>query len=135
MASLLTSSPEIPTLDDLLKRLGGVPADRVRYYPLPGTATVADVIEIHERERRLCELVDGVLVEKAMGWKESLIAGAILSALRAFVVPRRLGYVTGDAGMMQIFPDLVAHSGCCFCLSCAIQGRAFAGRAGSFART
>jgi hypothetical protein len=67
MSSLLKSSPDIPTLADLLDRLGGVSADRVRYYPLPGTATVADVIEIHAREKRLCELVDGVLVEKPMG--------------------------------------------------------------------
>lgn len=60
MATLLTSSPSIHTLADLLDRLGGVPAERVRYYPLPGTATVADVIA---REKKLCEFVDGVLVE------------------------------------------------------------------------
>jgi Uma2 family endonuclease len=107
MTTPLVSSPEIPTLGNLLDRLGGVPAERVRYYPLPGTATVADVIDIHDRERRLCELVDGVLVEKPMGWRESFIAGAILAALRAFVVPRRLGYVTGEAGMTQLLPNLV----------------------------
>jgi Uma2 family endonuclease len=107
MATLLTSSPSIPTLGDLLERLGGVPAERVRYYPLPGTATVADVIEIHAREKKLCELVDGVLVEKPVGYKESVLALAIASALRAFIVPRKLGKVSGEAGMMQLIPNLV----------------------------
>jgi Uma2 family endonuclease len=107
MANLLVSSPEIPTLGKLLDRLGGISADRVRYFPLPGTATVADVAEIHDREGRTCELIDGVLVEKQMGWNESMIAGAIISALRAFVMPRKLGYVTGEAGTTQIVLDLV----------------------------
>jgi Uma2 family endonuclease len=92
-------------LADLLDRLGGVSAERVRYYPAPGTATVADVIEIHAREKKLFELVDGVLVEKGMGFWESVLAGAILSALRDFVLPRKLGKVTGESGMMQLEAD------------------------------
>jgi Uma2 family endonuclease len=107
MTSPLISSPEIPTLGKLLDHLGGVPAERVRYFPLPGTATVADVAEIHDREGRTCELIDGVLVEKQMGWHESMIAVAIASALRAFVVPRKLGYITGESGTTQIIPNLV----------------------------
>jgi len=67
MATTLASSPEIRTLGNLLEHLGGVSADRVRYFPLPGTATVEDVAEIHDREGRTCELIDGVLVQKRMG--------------------------------------------------------------------
>jgi len=107
MCTPLVSSPEIPTLGKLLDRLGGISADRVRYFPLPGTATVADVAEIHDREGRTCELIDGALVQKATGFYESMIAGAIASALRAFVVPRKLGYVTGEAGTTQILLNLV----------------------------
>lgn len=107
MPTLLTSSPEIPRLSDLLSRLGDIPASRVRYFPLPGTATVHDVIEIHAREKRLCELVDGVLVEKPMGYRESMLAIAIAAAVRAFVVPRKLGVVSGEAGMMQLVVGLV----------------------------
>jgi hypothetical protein len=66
--------PKIKTLGELLDRLGGVPADRVRFNPLPGTATVADVLQIEAHEGRLCELVDGILVEKPMGYAESMIA-------------------------------------------------------------
>src|SRR6476646_2852855 len=107
MPTLLTSSPDIATVADLLERLGGIPPERVRYYPLPGTATEADVVEIEERENRLCELIDGVLVEKPVSFRESLLAGIILTALNNFVIPRRLGVVTGADGMIKLFPGLV----------------------------
>lgn len=42
-----------------------------------------------------------------MGYRESILAGAILAALRAFVIPRRLGFVSGADGMMRLFPGLV----------------------------
>jgi Uma2 family endonuclease len=107
MAALLKSSPDIPTLADLLERLGGVAPDRVRYWPLPGTATEADVMEIEQRENRLFELVDGVLVEKGVGYRESLLAVAITAMLRDFVIPRKLGFVSGADGMVKLFPGLV----------------------------
>jgi Uma2 family endonuclease len=95
------------TIDDLLHELGDVPASRVRVSPSPGHATVQDVLDVHARERRLCELVDGTLVEKAMGYKESMVALALAAALREFVVARNLGLVTGEAGMMRILAGLV----------------------------
>lgn len=105
--ALLASSPAIPTLADLLGRLGGVPADRVRYYPLPGTAVEQDVLDIQAHEDRLCELIDGVLVEKPLGFYESLLAGYILTALNIFVLPRKLGFVSGADGMMRILPGRI----------------------------
>jgi Uma2 family endonuclease len=42
-----------------------------------------------------------------MGYVESILAGAILSFLREFVVPRNLGHVSGADGMMRLFPGLV----------------------------
>ncbi|QOV92511.1 Uma2 family endonuclease [Humisphaera borealis] len=104
---MLTSSPSIPTIADLLDRLGGVPASRVRYFPLPGSATEQDVIDIEARENRLFELVDGTLVEKGMGYRESMLAVAIASALFGFVRPRKLGLVATADGMMRILPDQV----------------------------
>ncbi len=107
MTTFTATSEALETLGDLLKQLGDIPPERVRLKPAPGTATERDVIDIHRREKRLCELVDGVLVEKAMGFKESIIAGAILAALRAFVVPRNLGVVAGADGTIRLFPGLV----------------------------
>lgn len=45
--------------DARLARLGDIPPERVRLTPTPGTATERDAIEAWERDRRLCELVDG----------------------------------------------------------------------------
>ena len=101
----LESKPE--SMDDLLQRLGGISPKRVRMRPYPGTATVADVVSIRHHEKRLFELVDGVLVEKAMGFKEGVLAAAIASLLREFVIPRNLGIVAGADGMMQLFPESV----------------------------
>ncbi len=55
------------TAADWQERLGGIPLQRIRMYPRPGMATERDVLEIHARTDRLCELIDGVLVEKPMG--------------------------------------------------------------------
>ena len=104
----VTADPQPPeTLAELLERLGDIPPERVRAIPAPGTATEDDVLAIHARENRLYELVDGILVEKGMGYSESMLAGAVLSFIRAFVLPRRLGLVTGADGMMRLFPGLV----------------------------
>jgi Uma2 family endonuclease len=106
MATVLTSAP-IDTLADLLDRLGGVSPSRVRFRPAPGTATEADVLEIERRENRLFELVDGVLVEKAMGYIESLLAIEIARLIKNFVLPGNLGLVSGSDGMMRLFSGLV----------------------------
>jgi hypothetical protein len=45
-----------------------VPLCRIRMHPAPGTATEADVLMRPNGEKRLFELVDGVLVEKPMGY-------------------------------------------------------------------
>jgi len=50
------------TAADLVERFGPIPLRRIRSDPAPGTATEEDVVEIHLREDRLYELVDGVLV-------------------------------------------------------------------------
>ena len=107
MAAVATSTTTIETLADLLEHLGGIHPNRVRFRPAPGTATEKDVLAIHDREGRLYELVDGVLVEKAVGLRESLLAIALASILRSFVRPRNLGLVTGADGMMRLFPSLV----------------------------
>ena len=95
------------TVADLLARLGGVPASRVRLHPTPGTATEKDVIKVLDLENRPCELVDGTLVEKPMGYDESEIAATIIILLGSFVRRHRLGIVTGADGAIRLFPGLV----------------------------
>ena len=105
--SVLTSVATIDTLADLLEQLGGLAPGRVRFRPAPGTAIEKDVLEVEAHEDRLCELVDGVLVEKAMGWRESLLASVLITLLSNFVRPRNLGLVTGEAGMVRLASGLV----------------------------
>jgi Uma2 family endonuclease len=102
MSTAVIDEVDSPTVADLLEKLGNVPANRVRLRPPPGQATERDVLEIHARTKRLCELIDGVLVEKATGLRESFLAMYIGQVLWNFVMPRRLGIITGEAGMMRL---------------------------------
>ncbi len=106
MATVQAPAARFKNMADLLQRLGGVPLDRIRIHHM-GTATVQDVIDIQQREGRLCELVEGVLVEKAVGYSESELAVFLAGLLNAFVIPRNLGLVTGEAGTVELIADLV----------------------------
>ncbi len=102
---LIVNPPK--SLADVVEQLGNIDLARIRMNPAPGTATAADVESIQAHEGRLFELVDGILVEKVMGFRESLIAIVIASVLRSFVSPRNLGLVVGADGMMKLFPKSV----------------------------
>jgi Uma2 family endonuclease len=99
--------PSVWTAVDLVERLGAIPLDRVRTTPPPGSAIERDVVEIHDRENRLCELVDGTLLEKAMGSFESYLALYLGHLLTTFVAENRLGIVLGADGMFRLAPGLV----------------------------
>ena len=78
------ASASIRTLADFLARVGNVPLNRIRFHPPPGTATIQDVIRVEEHEDRLCELVEGVLLEKTRYgpcWSTPRQAGRRLLAL------------------------------------------------------
>jgi hypothetical protein len=64
MVTVLESVPEL-TRADLFERFGPMPAARISMVPQSGTATVQDLLPIHRREKKLCELVNGVFLEKA----------------------------------------------------------------------
>jgi Uma2 family endonuclease len=97
------SSPTIAEIADHL----GVPADRVLASPSPGTATVDDVLAINDRENRLCELIDGVLVEKAMGFRESRLAVVLCYILESYLEDNDIGIVLGADGMLRLNPTQV----------------------------
>ncbi|HZY83499.1 MAG TPA: Uma2 family endonuclease [Gemmataceae bacterium] len=95
------------TVADLLEKLGGVPPERVRMKPLPGTATEEDLIAIQDRENRNCELIDGVLVEKPLGYPESALAAWLSYLLQNFLVQHDLGNLAGESGSTRLMPGLV----------------------------
>jgi Uma2 family endonuclease len=95
------------TAVDLVEHFGAIPLYRIRQVPAPGTATEQDVIDIERHEDRLCELVDGTLVEKTVGAYESYLAVRLIALLDTFVRKHKLGMVLGEGGMMRLSPGLV----------------------------
>lgn len=101
-------------LGDIHQRLGEIPAERIRLNPPPGYATEDDVLRIHDHEGILCELDDGVLVEKAMGWYESILAGLIIHRITSFTLERNLGQVLSSDGILKFLPGKIRIPDACF---------------------
>ena len=103
------TNPKPATVADLLKRLGGVPASRVRLDPSPGTATEDDLVRHNESPERaaFCELVEGTLVAKPVGYEEAEVSSLIIMAVGGFVYPRKLGRVLAPDGVLRLFPGLI----------------------------
>jgi Uma2 family endonuclease len=93
--------PRTWKLDDLQTHLGDIPLSRIRMFPPPGMATEDDAAALRREEGVLCEVVDGVLVEKTMGWKESVIAVYLAHLISAFIAGKRLGVVLGPDGQVR----------------------------------
>jgi Uma2 family endonuclease len=92
---------------ELLERLGGIPPERVRLNPPPGTATDRDLIRVHGRPRKLYELVDGTLVEKPMGHVESIVAAELLRVIGNFITQHDLGFFSGADDLIELMPKVV----------------------------
>lgn len=101
--SATASSIRLDTLADVMRQLGDIPLDRVLWHPLPGTATEDDALALLDGEpKRLVELIDGILVEKPMGYREGFLATWLATCLNNFVFPRRLGVVGGADAITRL---------------------------------
>lgn len=103
-------TPVIPLnwkLADLQQHLGDIPPERIRLCPPLGCATEEDVLRIEDEEGLYCELDCGVLVEKPMGWYESVLAAIIIGKLNQYLESNPLGLVTGEGGQLKILPGVV----------------------------
>ena len=100
MASASTET--VPTVADLLNQLG-IPPERILLRPAPGKAKERDLL----RSRRLCELIDGVLVEKTMGWYESRLEVILIHLLETFLESKPLGFVLSGTAMVRVDPGQV----------------------------
>ncbi|HET6426025.1 MAG TPA: Uma2 family endonuclease [Planctomycetaceae bacterium] len=114
MSSTLPATNSEWTAADLMRRFGPIPLSRVRTRPAPGTATEQDVVSIHSREKRLCELVDGILVEKTVGYFESAVAIRLVMLLGNFLKGKNIGQVFGPDGMMKLEWGLIRIPDVCF---------------------
>jgi Uma2 family endonuclease len=106
MATEQRAAPE--TLADLVEQLGGLPLERIRMKPLPGLATEEDVVGASAGPRkRVCELIDGVLVEKVLGSREGLLGGLLVHLLWSFLDNHRLGKALPGDAWLRLAPGLV----------------------------
>ena len=77
---------------------GSRPAD-----PAPGHRDEQAAIN-----KPMCELIDGTLVEKPVGFNESVLPVIIARAVANFVVSRKLGLVAITDGMFRVSPGRFA---------------------------
>jgi Uma2 family endonuclease len=106
-ATVSPARPQFRTAADLQEYLGGIPAARIRLQPAPGEATEQDLLTIREQEGRICELVNGILVEKPMATFESRLAAILIYFLELFLEGHDLGAVLDGAGLLRLFPGRV----------------------------
>jgi Uma2 family endonuclease len=90
------------TAAELQEQLGGVPLERIRVVPPPGLATEEDALRVQDAEGRTCEVIDGVLVEKAMGYFEARIATVMLHLIERYLEKHDRGIVVGPDGLLRI---------------------------------
>jgi Uma2 family endonuclease len=105
MSTVLPDAPPTQwTLADVQAHLPGFPPNRIRSYPSPGTATEADVLEAEARSGRICELIDGTLVEKVMASLESHLAVELAYFIRRYLETNNLSMLFGGDGLLKILP-------------------------------
>ncbi|MSU79186.1 MAG: Uma2 family endonuclease [Gemmataceae bacterium] len=104
-----TPSREVPeNLAELLDRLGNVPLDRVQFGPSFGSATEADVLRLLESPRkRICELIDGILVEKPMGFWESTLASVMVQHIWNYLDENDLGIAYSPDAPIRVKPGRI----------------------------
>jgi Uma2 family endonuclease len=110
MATVPVPAPRLPqfkTVAELQAYLGDIPAERIRLQPPPGQGTEEDVLTILAKEDRICELIDGILVEKPMATYEALLAGVLLYFIQSYLEDHDLGVVLPGDGLLRLFPGRI----------------------------
>ena len=107
MAATTASRSRFPTIGEVQQRLGDVPVTRILSFPAPGTATIQDLLDSTVTGGRICELVEGILVEKAMGYRADSVGTRLILLLGAFLEEHNLGALSGAQGGMRFNLDLV----------------------------
>lgn len=115
--SFAQTTPSFPsewTLADIHRLLGDIPLNRIVIQPPLGSATESDVERRRASDGRLFELEYGILVEKAMGWYESIIGILVSHALRTYLDQHDMGQVLGADGLIKILPGIIKIPDVCF---------------------
>jgi Uma2 family endonuclease len=87
---------------EMQELLGGIPLERIRMVPPPGMATEEDALRVQDSEGRTCEVIDGILVEKAMGFFEARVASVLLIIMGKHLDTDDRGIVVGPDGLVRL---------------------------------
>src|SRR5262249_26377916 len=83
--------------------------------PPPGQATERHAMAmLQAANKRLVELVDGVLVEKPMGWRESLLASIVVKYLWVYLDKHDLGIALTADGPVRLRSRKIRIPDACF---------------------
>jgi Uma2 family endonuclease len=99
-----TLAPPIDTVADVLERVGVAP-ERIllRSFPVTEEALLTE----NGRREYLCELVDGLLVKKATGFYEAVIAAGLVQRLGSYVHEHDRGILLGASAPLGLAPGVV----------------------------
>jgi Uma2 family endonuclease len=95
------------SLRRLRRHLGMIPPERIILAPMPGMAMPKDVLYLDDHHDVICELIDGVLVRKPMGFEESVLALFIAHQILSYLEKHDLGIVSGEAGFLELEPKQI----------------------------
>ncbi len=102
---MATSIAEPETLADVI---GDVPPERILWFPRPGTATEADFLHLQSKEpRRRLELIDGVIVEKPMGVRESYLSFTLMGFFWLYQRTHNIGVFGSPDATMRLRAGLI----------------------------
>jgi Uma2 family endonuclease len=82
--------------------LGNVPLERIVFDPWPGTATEANLLLYAERDKYLCELIDGTLVQKTWNFWDGVITCHAMGAVGIFAHEHDLGIAVAGNGTLRM---------------------------------
>ena len=102
--SEVIAGPGPATLAEYLEGLGDVDLSRILWTPRPGTATEADLLAC---PLKLVELIDGTLVRKTMGGRESFAASALYEWLVIWKRKSSAGLLGLPDAMYRLAPGVV----------------------------
>src|SRR6187397_2525844 len=99
--------PKFATFAEVQDRLGHIPENRILSFPAPGTATVQDLLDSSITGDRGDELVEGILVEKTMGFRDDYLGTRLITLIAAYLDTNNLGALAGAQGLIRFKLDLV----------------------------
>ncbi len=88
---------KVRTMADVVHDLGDIPLHRIRSLPYPATEK-----DRNKPENKGCELIDGVLVDKAMGANESVLGLYLGRIIGNHVAQDDLGAILGTDGFFYL---------------------------------